>query len=69
MSNKPRKRKGKEMFQLQALRNVIKEVGEEVIKKFGEKYRELEIESNRNNTGEALYIKSKSNTRLRYQVA
>ena len=59
-----RKRKGMQTFQLQTLRNLIKEGGDEVIKKFGEKYRELRVEPNRNNIVEALQMGNQSNARL-----
>ena len=41
-----KKRKGIENYQLQELRNVVKANGDNVMKDFRDKYRELKIESN-----------------------
>ena len=65
--NVERLRKGKESLQFQALRNVVKEGCNEVLKNFWEKYRELRVEPIRMNTKEALYMGNQSNTRLQYQ--
>ena len=64
-----KKRKGLESYQFQALRIVVKEGGDKVMKNFDEKYRELINKLNSNNTLEALYIGNKSNARLCYQGA
>ena len=60
-----KKTKGLETIELGALRNVVNEGGEEVIKNFGDKYRELRVKPIRNNTFGALYMLS--NAKLLYQ--
>merc|ERR1711895_164826 len=61
-----RKRKGIESFQLQGLRDVVKKGGEEVMKEFREKYRELKIESNRGKVTESYYMGHESVSRQRF---
>ena len=46
---------------------MIKEGGDEVMKKFGEKFRELRVEPNRNNMVKVLKIGNQSIVRLPYQ--
>ena len=47
MLGRVKKRRRMEGFEYQALRNVINEGGDDVIKNFEEKYRELKIEGSR----------------------
>ena len=49
-----RKGKSVELFQYQALRDVVKAGGETVVKNFGEKFRELKVEGLRKKMIEAL---------------
>ena len=58
-----KKRKGMENFQLQEIRNVVKKGGEDVMKDFREKYRELNIESNRGKTTNSYYMGNQSLSR------
>ena len=61
-----KKRKGRENYQLQELRNVVKKNGENVLKDFRDKYRELNIESNRGKPTDTFYIGKQSLSRQRY---
>ena len=56
-----------ETFQYQALRNVVKEDGEEVMKNFGRKYRELKVEGTWKKVAEAYYMGTESDARKRFQ--
>ena len=51
-----KKRKGIENYQLQELRKVVKANGDNVLKDFRDKYRELKIESNRGKPAETFYM-------------
>ena len=61
-----KKRKGIENYQLQELRNVVKKNGDNVMKDFRDKYRELKIESNRGKPAETFYMGKQSLSRQRY---
>ena len=61
-----KKRKGIENYQLQELRNVVKKNGDNVMKDFRDKYRELKIESNRGKTADTFYMGKQSLSRQRY---
>ena len=62
-----KKRKTVEMFQYQSLWNVVKLGGAEVIKNFGDKFKELKIEGVRTKVVDTLYMGSESEARKRYQ--
>ena len=51
-----KKRKTVEMFQYQSLWNVVKLRGAEVIKNFGDKFKELKIEGVRTKVVDTLYM-------------
>ena len=54
MLQKARKRKSIEVFQYQQLRDVVKVEGEDIVKNFGVKFRELKIEGSRKKSIETL---------------
>ena len=58
-----KKRKGMENYQIQELRNVVKANGDDVMKDFRDKYRELMIESNRGKAADTFYIGRQSLSR------
>ena len=62
-----RKRKGVESYQLQELRKVVKEIGDAVLTKFRDKYKELKIESNRGRHADTYFMGKESTSRQRYQ--
>ena len=66
MMMQAKKRKGIESFQLQGLREVVKKGGEEVMKEFREKYKELKIESNRGKVTDSYYMRNQSLSRQRF---
>ena len=55
-----KKRKGLENYQLQELRKVVKANGDEVIKEFRDKYKELKIESNKGRPADIYYTGKQS---------
>ena len=61
-----KKIKGLENYQLLELRKVVKANGDEVIKDFGDKYKELKIESNRGRPADTYYIGKHSLSRQRF---
>ena len=61
-----RKRKGMEKFELQELRNVVKQGGHGVMTEFKKKYKELKVEPNREKVNEAYYMGHESLSRQRY---
>ena len=61
-----KKRKGLENYQLQELRKVVKANGDEVIKEFRDKYKELKIESNRGRPADTYYMGKQSLSRQRF---
>lgn len=61
-----KKIKGIESYHLQELRNVVKKNGDNVLKDFRDKYRELKIESNRGKPTETFYMGKQSLSRQRY---
>ena len=63
---KTKKRKGMEKFELQEMRNIVKKGGEEVMKNLKNKFRELKIESNREDEKETFYMGKESVSRTRY---
>ena len=75
MLGRVKKRKRMEGFEYQELRNIIKEGGDDVIKNFEKKYRELKIEGSRKRIAETLcveeketlYMGSESEAHRRYQ--
>ena len=70
-----KKRKRMDVFEYTELRNVVKEGGEDVIKNFQKKYRELKVEGSQKRIAETnyvekketLYMGSESESRRRYQ--
>ena len=52
--------KENEGFQYQALRNVVKEIGENVMEDFEEKFKELKIEGKRGIVMEPLYTEKET---------
>ena len=67
MLGKVKKRKRMEAFQYQALREVVKEGGDNVMKNFGAKYKEIKIEGSRKRVAETLYMGMESDARKRFQ--
>ena len=61
-----RKRKGMENYELAELRNIVKENGEDVMKKFRTKYRELKVEPNRGKVNDSYYMGHQSASRQRF---
>merc|ERR1712112_494060 len=61
-----KKRKGVESHQLQSLREVVKKGGEDVMKEFREKYKEMIIESNRGKVSDTYYMGHESRSRQRF---
>ena len=55
MLEKMRKRRKMENFQLQSLRNVVKEGGENVVENFEKKFKEIKIEGKRKVSSSAMY--------------
>lgn len=58
-----KKREGIEIYQLQELRNAVKTNGDNVMKNFRDKYRELKIESNRGKAAYTFYMGKQSISR------
>ena len=56
-----------EMFQYQALIDVVKAGGETVVKNFEEKFRELKVEGLKKKTIEALFMGTESGARRNFQ--
>ena len=56
-----------EAFQYQALREVVKEGGDNVMKNFGAKYKEIKIEGSCKRVAETLYMGTESEARKRFQ--
>ena len=67
MLGRVKKRKRMETSQYQVLRNVVKEGGEDVMKNFGIRYRELKVEGTWKRVAETLYMGTESDTRKRFQ--
>ena len=61
-----KRRKGMETFELQEMRNVVKEGGVEVMNNLKNKFRELKIEGNREQEVNVYYMGKESVSRLRY---
>ena len=55
MLEKMRKRRKMENFELQSLRNVVKEGGENVVENFEKKFKEIKIEGKRKASSSAMY--------------
>ena len=62
-----KKRKGMENFELQEMRNVVKEGGLEVMVNLKNKFRELKIEGHTEKEAETYYMRNKNEARWRYQ--
>ena len=62
-----RKRKSVEMFQYQALRDIIKAGGDTVMKNFGDKFRQLKVEGSRKKTVQTLFMGTESRARRNFQ--
>ena len=62
-----RKRKSVEMFQYQAMRDVVKAGGDTVMKNFGDKFRELKVEGSRKKTVETPFMGTESGARRNFQ--
>ena len=62
MLGRVKKRKRMDNFEYQALRNVIKEGGVNVIDNFERKYKELKIEGNRKKVAETMYVEPEKET-------
>ena len=56
-----------ETFQYQSLRNVIETGGADVVKQFGERFKEMKVEGHRSKAIDTLYMGSESNARKRFQ--
>ena len=67
MLQKTKKRKSVEMFPYQALKDIVKVGGENVVKNFGEKFRELKIEGSKRKTIEDLFMGTESGVRTNLQ--
>ena len=61
------KRKGMEKFELQDLRNIVKQGGQEVMPDLRKKFREMKVESNRGKVTDSYYMGHESIPRQRYQ--
>ena len=61
-----RKRMSVEVFQYQALRDVVKGGGDTVVKNFGDKFRELKLEGSRKKTVETLFMGTESGARRNF---
>ena len=67
MLQKTRKRKSIEEFQYQTLQDVVKVDGDDVVKRFGTKFRELKVEESQKKTIETLFMETESGARQNYQ--
>ena len=62
-----RKRRSVEMFQYQALRDIVKASGDTVVKNFGEKFRQLKLEGLRKKTVDTLFMGTESGLKINFQ--
>ena len=62
-----KKRKSVEIFQYQALRDIVKVGGDDVVKNFGAKFRELKIEGSWKKLVETLFMETESGARRNFQ--
>ena len=67
MLQKTKRRKNIEVFQYQALRDIVKVGGDDVVKSFGARFRELKIEGSQKKLIETLFMGKESRVRRNFQ--